>query len=249
MPLCGEVALPVVFTHEEFLSADLAPILGIGVVLGFRHAFEPDHVAAITTLAGRQSGLRAALKLGFRWSLGHTTTVALVALASITAGIRLPARLQPLADLGIACLLVLLGAGVILRWALGRWHLHSHSHDGAPHMHLHSHARGGSHHHTHARADSRGAWGVGLLHGLAGSGTVLALLVATVPTHSAQLTWLAAFGAGTILGMFLVSWTLWGVVRLASLRGTAWVALLRLASAAASVTVGGWLAARTLTLL
>jgi hypothetical protein len=78
---------------------------------------------------------------------------------------------------------------------------------------------------------------------------VMALLVAAAPTLSAQGTWLAAFGAGTILGMSLVSSTLWGVVRVASMRSTSWVALLRLASAMASVTVGGWLAARTLTQL
>ena len=231
------------------MSTDLASVLGIGLVLGFRHAFEPDHVAAVTTLAGRQSGIGGVLKLGLRWSLGHTTTVALVALASIAAGFRLPLRLQPLADLGIACLLVFLGAGVILRWALGRWHLHSHNHDGTPHMHLHSHAQDKSHHHTHARADGRWALGVGLLHGLAGSGAVLALLVAAAPSASAQGTWLAAFGVGTILGMSLVSWSLWGVVRVASMRGTVWVAFLRLASATASVTVGGWLAVRTLTQL
>lgn len=231
------------------MTTHLAAILGIGLVLGFRHAFEPDHVAAVTTLAGRQSGLRGILKLALQWSLGHTATLVLVALASIAAGLRLPARLLPWADLGIACLLVLLGAGVILRWALGRWHLHSHTHDGALHMHLHSHARGGSHHHSHVPSNGRWALGIGLLHGLAGSGTMMALLVARCPTPSAQGTWLAAFGAGTLLGMSLVSATLWGVVRVASMRSTAWVALLRLASAVASVTVGGWLAARTLTQL
>ena len=77
----------------------------------------------------------------------------------------------------------------------------------------------------------------------------MVLLVAASPTASAQGMWLAAFGAGTILGMSLVSSALWGVVRIVSMRGTAWVGLLHLTSAMASVMVGGWLAARTLTQL
>jgi len=78
---------------------------------------------------------------------------------------------------------------------------------------------------------------------------VLALLVAAAPTRAVQWSWLAAFALGTVVGMCLVSTTLWAVVRAASTRGAAWVAVLRLGSAVASVTVGGWLAARTLSAL
>jgi High-affinity nickel-transport protein len=228
------------------MTTDLFPVLGIGLVLGFRHAFEPDHIAAVTTLAGRTSGLRDALRLALGWALGHTTTIALAALVTIAAGFRLPDRLQPAAELLVALVLIVLGALVIVRWVLGRWHLHSHSHGGTTHLHLHSHALGAAHHHAHPRAGTGWALGIGLLHGLAGSGAVLALLVAAAPTRSAQWTWLAAFGLGTVLGMSLVSSTLVAAVRVASSRGTGWIAALRLTSAAASLTVGGWLAARIL---
>jgi high-affinity nickel permease len=224
----------------------LVTVLGIGVVLGFRHAFEPDHIAAVSTLASLKGKIRDAVWLGMCWALGHTTTVALAASVSILVGLRIPERLQPAADLVVAALLVVLGLTVMVRWSLGRWHLHAHSHDGTTHLHLHSHAKGVSHRHAHPPTRARWALGIGLLHGLAGSGAVLALLVAAGPTRGAQWWWLAAFGIGTAAGMCLVSTTLWIAVRAASSRGAAWVALLRLGSAAASVTVGGWLAVRIL---
>src|SRR6185503_17597838 len=126
---------------------------------------EPDHVAAVTTLAGRTSGVRDALRLAFGWALGHTTTVALAALVLIVAGVRLPERWQSAADLLVALVLIVLGASVLVRWMLGRWHLHSHSHGGSTHLHLHSHAQGAAHHHVHAASGARWALGVGLLHG------------------------------------------------------------------------------------
>jgi high-affinity nickel permease len=228
------------------MSTELFPVLGIGLVLGFRHAFEPDHIAAVTTLAGRNTGVRDALRLALGWAIGHTTTIALAAVITVAAGLRLPDQMQPLAELLVALVLIVLGALVIVRWLLGRWHLHSHSHGGTTHVHLHSHAKSMAHHHTHPRTTAGWALGIGLLHGLAGSGAVLALLVAAAPSRAAQWTWLAAFGLGTVAGMSLVSGSLVLAVRMASRRGTRWIAALRLGSAAASVTVGGWLATRML---
>src|SRR5690242_11508848 len=144
------------------MTPTLAAAAGIGLILGFRHAFEPDHLAAVSTLATRQGSLSSALRLGAAWALGHSVSVGLA-----------------------VALLVGLGGSVIMRYIRGRWHLHVHSHSSSEsqHLHLHSHAAGHSHHHAHAAGDARRSLGFGLLHGLAGSGAILVLLVAAAPTR------------------------------------------------------------------
>jgi ABC-type nickel/cobalt efflux system permease component RcnA len=229
------------------MHVSLLAIAGLGLLLGFRHAFEPDHLAAVSTLATRQGSLFAACRLGLAWALGHTVSVGVVVLAITVGGLRLPERLWPAADFLVALLLIALGGSVLLRYARGRWHLHLHTHDTddrAPHFHLHSHAHELAHHHPHPRGDARRSLGFGLLHGLAGSAALLLLLVAAAPTRAAQLVYFFAFAAGTLLGMLFVSFSLAGVVRLASTRGTRWATALHLSSAVVSVVVGIVLASR-----
>jgi ABC-type nickel/cobalt efflux system permease component RcnA len=217
---------------------------GVALLLGFRHAFEPDHLAAVTTLASRHGRLADACRLGLVWALGHTTSIAVVAIAMIALGVHLPPRLFPVADVLVGLLLIALGGAVIARYLRGRWHMHLHAHDAGPHFHLHSHAHDASHGHDHARPDARRSLGFGLLHGLAGSAAVLLLVVAAAPTRGVQLAYLAAFGGGTALGMLVVTASLAGLVRLATRRGVRWATVLHLSSAAASVVVGVILAAR-----
>jgi len=223
---------------------NLLALAGLGLLLGFRHAFEPDHLAAVSTLATRQGRLRDACRLGLAWALGHTASIGAVVGAIIVFGVHLPARLWPAADLLVALLLIGLGGTVILRYARGRWHLHVHAHAGGSHLHLHSHAQEAAHQHAHPQGDARRSLGFGLLHGLAGSAAILVLLVAAAPTRTAQLAYLVAFAIGTMIGMLAVSVSLASVVRLASTRGARWATLLHLGSAAASVVVGVALAGR-----
>ncbi|MGH7614342.1 MAG: urease accessory protein, partial [Gemmatimonadales bacterium] len=189
------------------MAPTLPAVLGIGLVLGFRHAFEPDHLAAVSTLATRQGSVFAACRLGLAWALGHTASVGAVVLAIIMADVRFPPSLWPAAAVVVGLLLIGLGGAVILRYARGRWHLHVHSHgpEAGTHLHLHSHAGGHSHVHGHPSGDAQRSLGFGLLHGLAGSAAILVLLVAAAPTRVAQLAYFSAFGAGTVLGMLAVS--------------------------------------------
>ena len=226
------------------MTTSVLALSGIGLLLGFRHAFEPDHLAAVSTLATRQGSLGAACRLGVAWAAGHTASVGAVVSVIMIGGLHLPVRFSPAADLLVAVLLVGLGASVLLRYARGRWHKHAHTHDGAPHLHLHSHAHGEAHAHAHRRADAGRSLGFGVLHGLAGSAAILLLLVAAAPTRSAQLAYFLAFGAGTMVGMLLVSLSLAGIVRLASRRGATWATVLHLGSAVTSVAVGLILAGR-----
>ncbi|HUK22382.1 MAG TPA: hypothetical protein VLV45_12625 [Gemmatimonadales bacterium] len=224
----------------------VAALTGVGLLLGFRHAFEPDHLAAVSTLATRQGSLLSACRLAAAWALGHTASVGIVVLAIMLFGLHLPERFSPAADLLVAVLLVGLGVSVLVRYARGRWHMHAHTHDGAMHVHLHSHEHSRSHAHVHARADARRSLGFGLLHGLAGSAAILLLLIAAAQTRGAQLAYFLAFGVGTTVGMLLVSAALAAAVRLASQRGAAWARVLHLGSAMVSVGVGILLASKVI---
>ena len=222
------------------VTTSLTALAGLGLVLGLRHAFEPDHLAAVSTLATRQGRLLDACRLGLAWALGHTVSVGAVVAAIILFGVTLPARLAPAADFLVALLLIGLGGSVLVRYARGRWHLHVHAHGEGdePHLHFHSHARDAAHRHAHPRGDAGRSLGFGLLHGLAGSAALLVLLVAAAPTRGAQLAYFLAFAAGTTIGMLCVSFSLAGVVRLASGGGARWARAVHLGSAVASVAVG-----------
>lgn len=220
------------------MTPGILALSGIGLLLGFRHAFEPDHLAAVSTLATRQGSLFEACRLGVAWAVGHTASVGLVVLVIMVCGLHLPEPLWPAADMLVAVLLIGLGASVLIRYARGRWHMHAHTHGTGPHLHLHSHAHGPAHEHAHPRGDARRSLGFGLLHGLAGGAAILILLVAAAPTPGAQLAYVLAFGAGTMIGMLLVSFCLAGIVRLAAGRGARWATVLHLGSAVVSVVAG-----------
>jgi ABC-type nickel/cobalt efflux system permease component RcnA len=230
------------------MSPNLLAIAGIGMLLGIRHAFEPDHLAAVSTLASRPGArLWSAARLGLIWGIGHTITVAIVVGVILVLGIRLPERLWPTAELLVAGLLILLGLLVIWRYARGGWHMHVHQHGigdaesgrrDRMHIHLHSHSHSSSHGHAHATVDARRSLGFGIAHGLAGSGAIAALLVAAVPDTASRLVYFAAFGAGTIVGMLAVSLTLSAGVRMAAERSAKWAAMLHVGAAVGSVVAG-----------
>ncbi|SRR5206468_744003 len=223
------------------MTPSIVAVLAIGGLLGLRHAFEPDHLAAVSTLATRPGGRRlwSAARLGLIWGLGHTVTVGAVALLLLVLGVQLPARLWPTAELVVAALLILLGMMVIWRYARGRWHMHAHAHSAAaPHLHLHSHAADPSHAHAHASIDARRSLGFGIAHGLAGSGAIAALLIAAVPNTMSRLVYFAAFSAGTIAGMLGVSLTLSVLVRFVADRGARWATILHVGAAVGSVVAG-----------
>jgi ABC-type nickel/cobalt efflux system permease component RcnA len=226
------------------MSPSLFALAGLGLLLGLRHAFEPDHLAAVSTLATRQGRLVDACRLGLAWAVGHTASVGIVTAGIVLFDFHLPAPLWPAAEFVVALLLIALGASVIVRYARGRWHLHLHTHDGSPHLHLHSHAHGVGHAHRHPRGDARQSLSFGLLHGLAGSAAILVLLVSSAPTRAAQLAYFVAFAIGTMMGMLAVSVSLAAIVRLASGRGARWATVLHLGSAVTSVVVGLALAGR-----
>ncbi len=190
---------------------------GLGSLLGMRHALEPDHLAAMSTLVtGERNRYKAAL-LGACWGLGHTLTLVAVGAVLVLLRAEMPARLSDAFELCVALMLVALGVRAIYLAARQgpAGPVHAHQHGRVAHVHPGATA----HVHIGAWTLARRPLLVGAVHGLAGSGALTALVLATLPSTSARLTYMAVFGLGSTLGMAALSGLLgWPLARLGSHR-------------------------------
>jgi high-affinity nickel permease len=182
-------------------------VILVAVLLGLRHATDPDHLAAMTTLiaSGRERAGRAAAKLGFAWGLGHGTTLFVFGLPIVLYEKYLPERALQLAETFIAVVIVLLAGRLLLRWRRGFFHAHEHEHEATEHRHLHTHAEDPRHGHQHRVRSPLGAYGIGLVHGIGGSAGVGILIVAAVDATWLSVVSLALLAAFTAVSMTLVT--------------------------------------------
>ena len=198
---------------EGFLQGPttLWVVLVVSLLVGFRHASDPDHLAAVTTLIASQERerIRKATSLGLFWGLGHGTTLVLVGLPLVLLGHYLPETVAQAAEVAIGLIIVMLAVRLLLRWRRGVFHAHAHSHErGETHRHLHSHEAYPVHEHTHYAHGLRtplSAYGVGLVHGVGGSGEITLLLLSTIKEPSQAVVALLIFAAGTVVSMALLS--------------------------------------------
>ncbi|MGI8910022.1 MAG: hypothetical protein ACR2JR_05630 [Rubrobacteraceae bacterium] len=192
-------------------SAGVGVILLISLLLGLRHASDPDHLAAVTTLIASEEERKQVRKagwMGFCWGLGHGTTLVVLGLPLVLLNRFLPERVGQIAEVAIGVVIVALAARLLLRWRRGVFHVHTHSQDeGSPHRHVHSHKEGESHEHGHAgpHRGPLGAYGIGLVHGIGGSGGLTLLLLSTISSQSAAAVALLIFAAGTAVSMAILS--------------------------------------------
>lgn len=202
--------------------------------LGAMHAVGPDHLAAVGVFASRRPSWQRALGLGVRWALGHSLTIGLLGGAVVLADLRLPPAFTPVVERVVGAVLVALGAVAVVR--VRGLHAHSHEHDGQRHWHLHSHADSASHAHEH-----RALLGIGMLHGLSGTGALVVLLPAAVGgSRVAGSVYLLSFGLGTVLAMGCLSAAAGHALHAASRPSPARQRAAALAGALASVAVGLW---------
>jgi high-affinity nickel permease len=184
-------------------------VLFVAFVLGLRHASDPDHLVAVSTLVAgmRERAARSAAVLGAAWGLGHATTLLVFGLPVIVLHARVPATLETLAETLIGAIIVVLAARLLVRWRRGAFHVHEHRHgpDGPRHRHLHSHEVAHSHAHRHTVRRPAQAYAIGVVHGAAGSGAVALLVVAAVPTRTAAVLALLVLLLGTAISMTLLS--------------------------------------------
>jgi high-affinity nickel-transport protein len=199
--------------------------IGLGLLLGLRHAADPDHVIAVSAIVARHRHPRAAAWVGLAWGLGHGATVVLVGGAIVALQLAVPERLALGFEGAVGLVLIALGLSNLRRAAR---------------------ADARDTHAPHAAATAGrsplGSFGVGVVHGLAGTAALALLALAAMPTPAAAIAYLAVFALGTTLGMVAVSLGIggplgWAVARPAGRRAVA------LATGALAVAFGGWLVA------
>jgi high-affinity nickel permease len=207
----------------------LLSIVALGFFLGMRHATDPDHVIAVTTIVSRQRSIRHAAVIGVLWGLGHTITILAVGSAIILFGIVIPPRLGLTMELSVGLMLILLGIlnlSGMMRWITetltpSPFAQHSHPHGHGDYVHNHPHGHGPEKH-GHAEDATPVGWmdrsfgriglyqtirplAVGIVHGLAGSAAVALLVLTTIRVPSWAILYLLVFGLGTVAGMMLIT--------------------------------------------
>jgi ABC-type nickel/cobalt efflux system permease component RcnA len=210
----------------------LLSIVALGFFLGMRHATDPDHVIAVTTIVARYRKISHAALIGAFWGVGHTLTILAVGSGIILFGWVIPTRIGLSMEFSVGLMLILLGIfnlTGILQWITSRFspanripgttHSHPHSHGDYIHTHPHQHDPEA---HPHASAQTPLSWFdrhfgqvglyqvvrplvVGLVHGLAGSAAVALLVLTTIRNPKWAIAYLLVFGIGTIAGMMLIT--------------------------------------------
>ncbi|HSM85014.1 MAG TPA: hypothetical protein VLT16_02625 [Candidatus Limnocylindrales bacterium] len=241
-------------------------IIALGFFLGMRHATDPDHVIAVTTIVSRQRKLTRAALTGVFWGIGHTLTIFFVGAAIILFGIVIPARVGLGMELSVGLMLVALGllnVKAFVRSTLSSpsadgnaephvVHSHPHSHGDYVHNHPHGHAPE-SHPHPADKTPlafldrSFGKTGlyrqlrpfiIGVVHGLAGSAAVALLVLTTIREPRWAVAYLLVFGAGTVAGMMLITMSIASAFSFLGKRHKNFPSRLGLASGVLSLTFG-----------
>jgi ABC-type nickel/cobalt efflux system permease component RcnA len=204
-----------------------ALVLLVALSLGLRHASDPDHLAAVSTLIASDpdDGTRRAGRLGLSWGAGHAVTLATFGLPIVLMQSYLPDAAQRAAEALVGLMIMFLALRLLVRWRRGHFHAHAHRHGQVEHCHLHRHAAR-SHEHTHGAvheyADGavhdhahepearlgRSPWqafGIGLVHGTGGSAGVGVLLLAAIPGQADAVAALVVLAFGTAVSMALLS--------------------------------------------
>jgi hypothetical protein len=186
---------------------------GFGSLLGMRHALEPDHLAAVSTLVSRERNTMKAALLGMCWGLGHTAGLIVVGAVLVVLRSELPDRIATFFELLVAIMLVVLGTRAVVQAI--RQARPPHHHPGTFAVHRHSGLP--AHVHIGTWTLARRPLLVGAIHGLAGSGALTALVLTTLPSTAARLSYMALFGLGSTVGMAALSGLLgWPLARLGS---------------------------------
>jgi High-affinity nickel-transport protein len=197
-------------------------VVGVSMLLGLRHASDPDHLAAVTTMvaSGRDRAAHRAARLGFTWGLGHATSLFVFGLPVVLYSAYLPEVVQQAAETSVGFMIVLLSLLLLSRWRRGYYGHHGHAH-------------------TRARTGLQ-AYGIGLVHGMGGTAGIGLLLLATIHSRLLAIAALGIFASCTALSMAMLSTGLG--LALASAPARRSFHFLAPALGAASLTFGVWYA-------
>ncbi|MGH7319813.1 MAG: urease accessory protein UreH [Candidatus Rokuibacteriota bacterium] len=222
------------------MDTSLPAALGVGFVLGVRHAMDADHVAALSTLVTRHRSLTRSCLLGAFWGAGHTAALLAAGVAVMVFKLTITPEWEQRFEMAVAAVLALLGGHVLLRALRGfTLHRHEHSHDGQAHHHLHLHL-GDVEPPGHVHVFQFGArpFLVGLVHGMAGSAALMLLVVAASPSLLAGVLYILVFGIGSTVGMLVLSGLIGIPFAATSGRAPRLHAAVQVVAGLASVTLG-----------
>lgn len=174
-------------------GGSFAVVAIVATLLGLRHATDPDHIAAMTSLvaSNRERARRAAARLGWWWGLGHGVTLVAFGVPILVAERFLPEVAQQGAETAVAALIVFLAIRLIVRWRHGYFDLHAHPDRDETHR--------------HAVRTPAGAFGIGLVHGMGGSAGVGVLLLAAIPDETVAVAALLVLALFTAVSMTIVT--------------------------------------------
>ena len=232
---------------EEILTQiqSLTPalVLTLGLVIGLKHAFEPDHIAAVSTQISIQKNNSQSLKqrimegafksslIGAIWGAGHTTTLVLIGLLVYVLSINIPEVFFSGSEFLVGIMLIFLAFTTLSNKKLFKIkHMHPHTHEGSI-IHTNPHEHDGAHKHTHK------SYLIGCIHGLAGSGALVVVTAAALNSIQEVLSFILIFGFGSVIGMVLVS-SLIGIPFALSKKISSLSQTLRFVTAAISLLIG-----------
>ncbi|CAN5760311.1 hypothetical protein BH20ACI4_BH20ACI4_34380 [soil metagenome] len=191
-----------------FSTASTLGILGLGFVLGLKHATEADHLAAVSTIVSERKSLWSSAFIGGIWGLGHTIALFIAGVFVLLLNFRISERTERILEFGVGIMLVLLGLNVLRKILQGgRLHFHTHEHGERAHVHPHIHAPGHKDEPEahHGFKFSPRSLVIGMIHGLAGSAALMLLIIPTIESRAVGLLYIVIFGIGSIGGMMLMS--------------------------------------------
>lgn len=253
------MSFKIIFCMIAFFS-----ILAVGFFLGMRHATDPDHIIAVSTIVSRQPNLSRAALIGAFWGLGHTVTIFVVGTAIILFNLTIPARVGLSMELSVGIMLIVLGVLNVVSFfrslpnapvqthADNASHSHHHTHGDYVHRHPHQHQPEA---HPHSPEQTPVAFldrvlgksgvyqhirplAVGIVHGLAGSAAVALLVLATIRNPRWAVAYLLVFGVGTIAGMMVITMSLATALKIAGTSGSRVSRRLAMASGLLSLAFG-----------
>ena len=194
------------------MESSLVAILSLGFVLGLKHATDGDHVIAVSTFVSKEKSLLRSCWIGLFWGIGHTLSLTVAGSALFLLKLNISDRLSGWFELGVAVMLVALGSRILFRSWKERLYLHRHPHTHtpgkAPHSHWHLHTSGEREEHRGWLHFGLRPLIVGIVHGAAGTGALMLLVLSTIHEPMQALLYMLIFGVGSIAGMLLVSFLL-----------------------------------------
>jgi ABC-type nickel/cobalt efflux system permease component RcnA len=192
------------------MDSSITAALAFGFVLGLRHALDPDHLVAVSTIVSEHKSVGRSSLIGTFWGLGHTASLLAVSVVILLLRSSIPEQIALWMEIPVALMLIALGVATTLRVTReGGWRIHTHTHDheatASPHTHFHVHTQADHTHQHRLFRIGRRPFVVGMVHGVAGSAALTLAVLTTIPSIALGMVYIAVFGVGSIGGMLLMS--------------------------------------------